>query len=288
MVKPKPWILILFALPTVLFYWYFFISPLGNTVFNSFFDWNGMSDKSFIFLENYIALAQDKIFYRSLFNTFYWVFLVLIIQIPIGFLLAYFLYTKVIGFKFLRTVYFIPVVTSTVAIALVFSFIYEPTFGILNTLLHQIGLGNLATAWLSNTSTAMTAVSVPFIWSYIGLSMVILYSGLQSLSDEMLEAAELDGVNFLQRIFYIILPSIKSVMLVCIVLGISYAFKQFDFVLLLTNGGPIHRTEVTGTYMYIQGFQNMNYGFGNAIAVTMMVIVLVLSYGINKVMTSKD
>ncbi|MCM3714451.1 carbohydrate ABC transporter permease [Halalkalibacter oceani] len=288
MVKPKPWVLILFALPTVLFYWYFFISPLGSTIYNSFFEWNGLSDKTFIFLENYIALAQDKIFYRALLNTFYWVFLVLLIQIPVGFLLAYFLYTKVAGFKFLRTVYFFPVVTSTVAIALVFSFIYEPTFGILNTILHQVGLGNLATAWLSNPATAMTAVSVPFIWSYIGLTMVIIYSGLQSMPEEMLEAAELDGVNFFQRIYYIILPSIKSVMVVSLVLGISYAFKQFDYVLLLTNGGPIHRTEVTGTYMYNQGFQNMNYGFGNAIAVTMTVIVLIISFSINKAMTSKD
>ncbi|MBW4082224.1 carbohydrate ABC transporter permease [Paenibacillus sp. S150] len=287
MVKKQHWILVSFVLPTLLFYLYFFIAPVGSTVYNSFFEWNGMSAKVFIALENYVTLLGDTIFYKSLLHSFYWVLLVLVIQIPLGFFLAYFLSAEVKGFKFLRTVYFIPVVTSTVAVTLVFSFIYDPNFGILNALLRSVGLEQWATAWLSNPSTAIHAVSLPFVWQNIGLMMVIIYAGLQSVPGEIIEAAQLDGVNAFQKIVHVIIPMVWSVILVCIVMGITFAFKSFDYVLLLTRGGPLHQTEVSGSYMYLQGFDKMNYGYGNAIAVTMMVVVLVLSVAINKMFKSK-
>ncbi|MFB5662367.1 carbohydrate ABC transporter permease [Alteribacillus sp. HJP-4] len=288
MVQQQRWILIAFILPTLLFYTYFFLNPVASTFIDSFHEWDGISEKVFIFFENYITLLQDPIFYKSLLNTFYWVFLVIFLQIPIGFFLAYFIYQRVKGYKFLRTVYFIPVITSSVAISLAFSFIYEANFGILNSFLRMVGLDNLTKAWLTDPLTAMTAVSLPFVFNYIGLMMVILFAGLQSVPDELLEAGEIDGVNALQKIIYIILPSIRNVLLICLVLGISYAFKQFDYVLLLTNGGPVHLTEVTGTYMYKQGFEQSDYGYGNAIAVTMMVIVIGITLVINKVLKPKD
>ncbi|MFZ4453942.1 carbohydrate ABC transporter permease [Salibacterium aidingense] len=284
MVQQNRWTLSLFAIPTLLFYLYFFISPLTNTLFDSFVEWDGISDKVFIFLNNYMEILQDPVFYSALLNSFYWVALVITVQIPIGFFLAYFLYQKVKGFRILRTVYFIPVVTSSVAIALIFSFIYDPIFGLLNNTLNIIGLGHLTTDWLANPVTAVTAVALPFVWNFIGLMMIILYSGLQTVPDELIEAGEMDGVNARQKIVHIILPSIKPVLTICLVLGVTYAFKQFDYVLLLTNGGPVHLTEVSGSYMYNQGFSENNYGYGNAIAITMMVIVVGLAFIINKVL----
>ncbi|MFD2656980.1 carbohydrate ABC transporter permease [Gracilibacillus thailandensis] len=288
MVRQRMLTLICFIVPTLLFYIYFFLNPVIDTFYNSLFDWDGISPKVFLFVDNYIELFTDPIFYKSLLNTFYWVFLVLVVQIPIGFFLAYFIYQRVKGYKFLRTVYFIPVITSSVAVSLAFSFIYEAQFGILNSFLKLIGLDNLTTAWLQDSITAMTAVSLPFVWNYIGLMMVILYSGLQSVPDELIEAAEMDGVNPLQKIVYVILPSLRNVLVICLVLGISYAFKQFDYVLLLTNGGPVHLTEVTGTYMYKQGFSESRYGYGNAIAITMMFIVIVFTMVINRMLQPKD
>src|SRR5690606_9832734 len=119
-----------------------------------------------------------KVFYTALGNTLYLALLTLIVLIPLSFLLAYLLYTQVKGFKFLRTLFFIPVVISTVAVSLIFSFIYEPNFGVLNSLLRNIGLQDWASAWLTNKSTAMTAVSVPFIWQHVGLMMIILLAGM--------------------------------------------------------------------------------------------------------------
>lgn len=270
--------LVCLALPTILFYAYFFISPLLNTFYYSFFDWNAISEKRFIVFENYARLLQDKVFYTALGNTLYLALLTLIVLIPLSFLLAYLLYTQVKGFKFLRTLFFIPVVISTVAVSLIFSFIYEPNFGVLNSLLRNIGLQDWASAWLSNKSTAMTAVSVPFIWQHVGLMMIILLAGMQAMSEETLEAAELDGVNAWQKVWYVVIPSIIEVLQVVIILSITYAFKIFDHILLLTQGGPIHRTEVTGTYMYIEGFRNLKYGYGSTIAVTIMLIALLLAY----------
>ncbi|GAB2539726.1 carbohydrate ABC transporter permease [Gracilibacillus alcaliphilus] len=288
MVRQKTLAIICFTLPTLAFYIYFFLTPVFDTVYNSLFEWDGISDKLFLFLGNYLELLQDPIFYKALGNTFYWVLLVIILQIPLGFFLAYFIYQKVKAFKLLRTVYFIPVIASAVAVSLAFSFIYEAQFGILNSFLKLIGLEQYTTAWLQDPNTAMTAVSLPFVWNYVGLMMVVLYSGLQSVPDELIEASEIDGVNALQKIWYVILPSLRNVLVICLVLGISYAFKQFDYVLLLTNGGPVHLTEVTGTYMYKQGFSEARYGYGNAIAITMMFIVIVFTLIINKVLQPKD
>jgi len=288
MVQKKRWTLVFFAIPTLLFYFYFFISPLANTFIVSFFEWDGLSEQIFNGINNYIQLLQDPIFYSALWNTIYWVILVLLVQIPIAFFLAYFLYQKVKGFRLLRTLYFIPVVTSSVAISLAFTFIYNPQFGILNTFLDMIGLGNLTTDWLADPSTAVTAVALPFVWQFIGLMMIILYSGLQSIPEELIEAGEVDGVNAVQKIIYIILPSMKPVLAMCLILAITYAFKQFDYVLLLTGGGPVYLTEVSGSYMYNQGFSENNFGYGNAIAVAMIFIVVIISFFINKLFKTDE
>lgn len=271
------------GLPTVAFYAYFFIGPLGSTVFYSFFEWNAISAKKFVVVDNYIRLFQDPVFYTALRNTLYLAFLTLAVLIPLSFILAYLLYLQAKGHSFFRTLYFVPVVISTVSVSLIFSFIYEPNFGILNTLLRDIGLPDWTRAWLSDKSTAMTAVSIPFIWQHIGLMMIILLAGMQGIAEETLEAAEIDGVNAWQKVWHIVIPSIKEVLQVAVILSITYAFKIFDHILLLTQGGPIHRTEVTGTYMYIEGFRNLKYGYGSTIAVTIMALALLLSYLVKRV-----
>ena len=274
--------ILVFSLPTLLFYVYFFIDPLAKTFYYSFFDWNAITEKKFVFLENYAKLFQDRVFYIALGNTAYLSALSLFVMIPLSFVLAYILYTQIKGFKFFRTVFFIPVVVSTVSVSLIFSFIYEPNFGMLNTLLRAIGLDALAFTWLSDKATAMTAVSVPFLWQNVGLMMMILLAGMQTMSEEILEAAEIDGVNRWQKIWYVVIPLIRNVIQVVIVFAITYAFKVFDHILLLTQGGPIHRTEVTGTYMYNEGFRFLKYGYGTTIAVSIMLVALAAAFLANR------
>ncbi|THF77561.1 carbohydrate ABC transporter permease [Cohnella fermenti] len=266
-----------FTLPSLLLYAYFFLSPIGEVVYYSFFDWDAISPKAFIALDNFKELFADPVFYRSLLNTLHLLAFLVLLMIPVALLLAYLLYTEVRAFKFLRTVYFIPVIVSSVATALMFQFIYENYFGILNTLLRKIGLGEYTRVWLSDPATAMSAVSMPLVWGQLGLMMIILLAGLQGLSPEVLEAAEMDGANAFRKLTRIIIPMISGVIGLCLVLAITSAFKTFDFILILTQGGPLHRTEVTGSYMYSEGFNLMNYGYGSAIAVSIMGIAVVIS-----------
>ncbi|MHA6485022.1 carbohydrate ABC transporter permease [Paenibacillus sp. strain BS8-2] len=271
-----------FTLPTLLLYAYFFLSPIGEVAYFSLFDWDAISPKEYLFLDNYVRLFQDPIFYRSLLNTVYLLGFLTLLMIPLALLLAYLLYTEVRAFKFLRTIYFIPVVISSVATALMFQFIYENNFGILNTLLRNLGLGAYTKVWLSDAATAMSAVSMPLVWGQVGLMMIILLAALQGISPEVLEAAEIDGANAFQRLIKVILPMISSVVGICLILAVTSAFKQFDFILILTQGGPIHRTEVTGSYMYNQGFSRMNYGYGSTIAVAIMAIAVTISVLVNR------
>jgi raffinose/stachyose/melibiose transport system permease protein len=277
-----------FTLPALLLYAYFFLSPIGEVVYYSFFDWDAISPKVFVGLENFRKLFTDPVFYRSLLNTLHLLAFLIFLMIPVALVLAYLLYTEVRGFKFLRTVYFIPVIVSSVATALMFQFIYENYFGILNTLLRKIGLGAYTRVWLSDPATAMSAVSMPLVWGQLGLIMMILLAGLQGLSAEVLEAAEIDGANAFQKLTRVILPMISGVIGLCLVLAVTNAFKTFDFILILTQGGPLHRTEVTGSYMYNEGFNLMHYGYGSAIAVSIMAIAVVISVMVKRVSSRKD
>lgn len=277
MIKQKRRVIVLFSLPALALYAYFFLSPIGEVAYISFFDWDAISPKRFLGLDNYAELLYDPVFYKALLNTLYLLLLLLVVQIPLALLLAYLLFTEVKAFKFLRTIYFIPVIVSSVAIALVFQFIYEFNFGILNTLLEAVGLEQWKKVWLSNPETAMTAVSLPLVWKYVGLMMIILLAALQGISQEVLEAAEIDGANAFQRLVRVIIPMIAGIIGLCVVLAVTSAFKQFDFILILTQGGPIHRTEVTGSYMYNEGFTGMNYGYGSTIAVAIMMIAVVIT-----------
>ncbi|XID92660.1 carbohydrate ABC transporter permease [Paenibacillaceae bacterium WGS1546] len=276
MTRRKIGVVTLFSLPAVLLYAWFFVSPIGETLFYSLFDWDAISPRQWIGLGNYGELLTDAVFFKALGHTLYLTGLLFALQIPLGFLLAYVLFQQVRGYKLLRAIYFMPVITSSVAIALVFYFIYDPNFGMLNTILERIGLGQWGKVWLSDTSTAMTAVSLPLVWKYVGLMMIVIFAGLQSIPPETLEAAELDGAGGFQKMTKIVIPMIRGVLQVCFVLALTSAFKQFDFVLILTQGGPIHRTEVTGTYMYKMGFNDMRYGFGSAVATAIMLLTLLL------------
>lgn len=267
--------LVVLVLPALALYGWFFVSPIIQNGFYSLFDWNSISPAVFVGLDNYVALAQDPVFHRALINTGYMLVLLLGVLLPIAFLLAWFIYRQIPGHAFLRTVYFVPYVISSVAIALLFSFLYEANFGLINSALRSWGWDHLALDWLGNPTTAMTAVTLPLLFSHFGLIMIILLAGMQGLPSEILEAAEVDGVNGFQRIIYVVLPLLRGSIGVCALLLVTTAFKVFDFILLLTRGGPAHLTEVTGSYLYNAGYQQFKYGYGSAIASTILIIVAV-------------
>ena len=201
--------------------------------------------------------------------------------------LALILAKGVKGESFFRTAFFIPMVVSTVVIAQLFLKIYNPNYGLLNTMLESLGLGRWANEWLGDPKIAIWAVFIPLIWQYIGYHMLLFYGAIKSLSTDILEAARIDGANYFQISTRIILPLIVPMIETCVVLAVVGSLKTFDFVYVMTNGGPVGATEVPSTIMYDLLINRSVYGEGRAAAVFIVVecllFTVVLRYAFKKI-----
>jgi len=189
------------------------------------------------------------------------------IQLPISLLLALILSRGIKGEKFYRTVYFIPVILSTVVIGQLWMKIYNPNYGLLNFILTKIGLQSLTNQWLGNTKTALMAVFVPILWQYIGYHMLLMYASAKSIPTDIYEAAKIDGATESQIAFRITIPLMKPILKVCVIFAVIGSFKAFDLIYVLTNGGPLHASEVPSTLMYTTIFTKYQYGYGSAMAI---------------------
>lgn len=269
-------------LPAFLLYTGFVIIPIIVSARYSLVEWNGFSPPKFIGLKNYQQLFTNKIFWQSLKNNLIVVFASVLGQVPIGFLLALLVNQKIKGAHFFRTIIFMPVVISAVIVSLVWSMVYNYNFGLLNNLLKTIGLGSFVQNWLSNSHLAMFSVAAVIIWQFIGLYFIIFLAALQTLPNEVLEAAEIDGAKGWQRIFYITIPLVKDTILASIVLCISGSLKTFALIYVMTNGGPAHATEVMAIHMYDNSFNAMRFGYGSAVSIFIVLFGIVLVTFIRK------
>ena len=271
---------VLFLLPALALFLIFFIFPIIYVGVLSFFDWNGMTAPVWSALENYKEIFTDKIFWRSLRNNVFWALAASFIQVPLALLMALILSKKVRGWKIFRTIYFLPQVISGIAIASMWSAVYNSEYGLLNGLLELLGMGDKATNWLGNPKTAFPAVLIYGLF-YIGYYMVILMSGISSVDESYYEAAKIDGATTFQMDFYVTIPMIRYSLMTAITLAAVYGLRTFEQVYLLTNGGPANRTSVLVLFIYNEMRSN-HYGTANAasimlIATGMCVIVLIRS-----------
>ncbi len=256
----------IFLLPGLALVSVFLFVPVLQTLFYSLHDWNAIEAKVFIGGRNFLQLFSDRIFAKAALHVGYLIAGSLFVQIPIGFLLAYALYSRIRGAKVLQTLFFLPVVISNVSIALVFSLAYEPNFGLANTLLSAFSGRVIRIEWLGNPSIVPFAAILPQIWQYVGFMTVILFAGLQQIPDSILEAAELDGVTGIRKVLRILIPLTWDVIQVCIIIAVVGPLKSFEHVWVLTEGGPDHSSDLLGTFMYDRLFMSMEYGYGSAIA----------------------
>lgn len=264
-----------FVLPALLLYAVFFLYPFVRTIYLSMTEWNGVVAPVFTGLENYQRLLGDSQMWHSLWNNVIWVVLGTAAPIIIGLFLSVVLWTGARGSLFFRTIYFLPVVVSPVIIGVIWNWIYNPLFGILNRGLRDIGLGNLARGWLGEPSTALYAVMVTAIWSYIGFCVVVLYSGLQKVDSQLVDAAKIDGANAWTRFRHVIIPQISSVLTMVLVYTVIGGFNVFDLIWIMTKGGPANASEVIATYTYAKAFQENEVGYGAALSMVMTLIALV-------------
>jgi len=266
----RKWIIMLFLLPALLLYIINVIIPIIQSSYYSLLSWDGISHAKFIGLQNYIDLIKDPVFYQSSRNMLYFVIGAGGVQVFIGLLLAAILRGSIKGLRFFRTVLFFPVVISAVSIAMMFSMIYQNEMGLLNTFLRNVGLGALARPWLGDQKTAIFAAIFPEIWQYIGFIMVIMLAALMNIPSDILEYAELDGLSGVRKVINIYIPLTWEVIQVCIVLGVTGALKSFEHIYVLTTGGPIHASEIWGTYMYKTVFKSMQFGYGSTISIIIL------------------
>jgi raffinose/stachyose/melibiose transport system permease protein len=274
--KFKPQYL-LFLLPALGLYSLFFIYPFIQTLLSSFTRWNGITAPVYIGLANYTQLFHDSVLMSGVVRILIWAGLAVVIKVGLGLVFAAILRDRPWGYKFFTSVFFFPVVVSSSAMSLVFTLVYDNNIGIVNQALKAVGLGFLQQAWLSNPHTAFyAAIAVP-IYQDIGFFMVIFLAALQGIPNEYYEAARLDGANPVQTFFRVTLPLSLGSLRVCVVLAVTTAFKTFDYIFLLTAGGPGNATQVPATWMYLETFQSFNYGYGAAIAILIFVLSTVAS-----------
>ncbi len=274
--RPKgQWVGLYFVLPALLLYAVFFIYPFLRTIFLSMTDWNGVLPPNFTGFENYTRLFNDPQMWNSLRNNVIWVVFGTAAPIVIGLFLSVVLWTGAKGSLFFRTIYFLPVVISPVVIGVIWNWIFNPLFGVLNKGLKMMGLGHLAKGWLGEPSTALYAVLITAIWSYIGFCVVVLYSGLQKVDTQLVDAAKIDGANAWTRFRHVIIPQISSVLTMVLVYTIIGGFNVFDLVWIMTRGGPNNASEVIATYTYQKAFTGESeVGYGSALSIVMTIVAL--------------
>lgn len=274
--------------PALIVFCIFVVYPVIKAFIMAFYRWSGLSAGSEVFIgfDNFITMFNDAIFWTSLKNNVLLMIFVPVITMFFSMLFAFILTKKDLReHNFFKIVFFFPNVLSIVAISVLWSFIYNPTMGILNSGLEAIGLGNLARGWLGDPATALPAIAVTMIWTNIGWYMVLYIAAMQRIPVELYEAADIDGATNFKQFTSITFPLIADVTRITIIFFITNVFNSsFTYVQLMSNGGPNHASEVLSSYMYSQAFSaNCNMGYATSIALVTFLIVLVLSLVSNRV-----
>lgn len=267
---------LLFILPALIPLAVFWIYPLCHAVFMSFTDWDYMtSDFNFVGFANYISIFKSPEFYAALKNTLIFTLGTLIPTLVIALALAFLLKEKLAGSAFYKAVIFSPWVTPMVVVSIVWSFILEPKYGIMNQLLNMAGLPGLQ--WLQSSDTAMFGVILVTVWKGAGWSMIFYLTALEKVPEELYEAADVDGASKSRKFFKITLPLISPTTFFLTIITTVNSLQAYDQIQVLTQGGPSGSTR-TLLYMYYQtAFENFDIGKATAMAVVMLILISTLS-----------
>lgn len=279
----------LFILPALLLFLFILVAPIFISGYYSFFDWNGFGKKIFIGIDNYKELFTSNSigFTKALGNSLLLAVLSVVIQLPIALGLALLLGKGRKGERGFLSIYFMPVLISTVVIGQLWLKIYNGSYGLLNEVLRSIGLDDLARIWLDR-KTALGAVFVPVLWQYVGYHMLLMYAGIKSVPIEYREAAMIDGAREGQVNRYIVLPYIKPILKISTIFAVTGSLKSFDLIYVLTQGGPLHATEVPSTLMINMLFLRNRYGMGSTIALLLIILCFAFALIIGCIFKEKE
>jgi raffinose/stachyose/melibiose transport system permease protein len=267
----------IWVLPAVVLLAVFVYYPIIDNVRLSFFSWNAFSPApEFVGLRNYQDMLDDPVFWRALRNNIAYAAISLIFQVALALVLAAVLeeFVKPRFRGLLRSVYFIPSVVSITVAGLLFAFLYNPRFGLLNELLGAIGLDSLQRSWLGDQATAIWSIIAMSQWQNLGYTTVLFVVAIQRIPSELYEAAKVDGAGPVRSFFSVTVPMVREMTTLLIILTVSGAFLLFNEVMVMTAGGPADSSQVLGTWMYRNAFLADNMGYAAAIATVIFVITL--------------
>lgn len=268
-----------YMLPAFLLYALFFLWPLGQLIQLSFMKWDGLQPKVFIGVDNYIEMfTMDDRFWLSLRHNVQWLLAAIIVPTIIGLILAiYLVRSSLYGRLIFRTIFFLPQVMSSVVVAIIWRWIYNPAFGPINNILKAIGLEALALPWLGETKLALPALFIAWSWVHYGFCMVIFIAALQGIDETYYDAARVDGANTMQQHWFVTLPFVRGTIATVVLITAIAAFQIFDMVFIITKGGPAYSTLVLPVYMYANAFRFNKVGYGAAVAVVLGIIIVFFS-----------
>lgn len=281
----------LFLLPAMLIYIGLAVIPILQSIWFAFFDWNGVSGSplTFVGFQNFVSIFQSEAFFHALKNAFIFAALNLIIQIPLGYFLAYLLSDFCKGYRWFKAIFFASVILPMTATALLFKLIFgSSNTGALNSVLMSLGLIDKPQGWLIQESTALLFVIIANAWCGFGYHMTLGFAAITDIPVEILQVAQLDGATGLKKITAIIIPMIWESLKISIVMIITGSIKVFDIIYIMTEGGPNGMTQVPAVMMYNEAFKYNHYGIGSAISVVIFILCIGLSVISLKLMNKKN
>lgn len=263
-----------FLVPTLLVYVVFIILPIFIAIGYSFTRYSGIGKARFIGLDNYKRLFHDQLFWKSLQNTAIIFVLASVLLLVLSFLLELLLNNKLKFADTSKALVFSPAIIAPIIVGIIWVYILDPKIGVINNILRSIGAGSLAKQWIGGTVLSPYSMAIIYFWQQLGYLTTIFIAGLKMIPEEVLEAVKVDGANAVQRVFYVIIPMMRSSISTVIVLIITGIFKIFEIVQQTTGGGPNHMSETLVTYSYSMTFQSSEYGYGMSIATVTFLISL--------------
>jgi N-acetylglucosamine transport system permease protein len=271
-------LIVLFLAPALILFLVFLVYPMFRVIKLSFFHGSATSQKfEFVGLTNFSKLIRDGNFRNALSHNILFILIYGTLTIIVSLLLAQCLTLCRRGRTFFRVVFLFPNVMAVVAVAVLWSFIFNPSFGILNALLRLFRLDFLCRAWLGEPGTALFCIMVIQIWAAVGFYMVLFYAGLLNIPAELIEAARIDGANGFQTFFHVNLPLLSEILQIAVIYIIIHSLNIFSLVFIINEGQANRYNDVMLTYLYEQGFINGNFGYACAIGVAMLVIIVTIT-----------
>jgi len=270
-ISVTPW---LFLIPAMLMFALYVIWPISQSFYTSFFEWDGLSEAEYIGLANYEKLlTRDRAFNISIWNNAKWLVFYLL-AIPCGLFIALFLNQTVPGIRLYKSLFFFPFVISQIVVGLVFTWFYDPTFGLFNGIIGVLGFAPVNV--LGDPKLATYGIIIAGLWPQTAYCMILYLTGLNAVDPEQIEAARLDGAKGIKMLWYVILPQLRPATFIAFVVTVIGALRSFDLISIMTNGGPFGSTRVLSYYMFEKSLSEYGFkmGYGAAIAVILFLIML--------------